>query len=282
MLNSLALLLVVPGSPAPSLPVESNVVPEPVVPVESLALPEPAPLARALFLPQDEEADEGWTGNVDLGATLSSGNSDIITASAQVRAQKEWDVNRLTYKGQWTFAEQKDTNGNNQVTQRNWTTGLKYDRFFDEKTYGYAAVRLDNDDIGSLHLRQTYSAGLGHKFADKEEYKFDGEAGVAYVDENYFSSNTGMNQDDDEYVALRVAYDLFYQINENWQFLQTVELFPSVSFSEFNGIKDSRLKTDLTENMYFQLQWIARYNNNAPTGATSTDSLWLVSLGWTF
>jgi putative salt-induced outer membrane protein YdiY len=271
MLTSIALLFLAPGGPAALLDAPAP-----------LPLPaEPAALTRSLFLPDGADAPM-WSGSVDLGATLSGGNTDSITAAAQSSAKREWDEHRLTLKAGWNFAEQNDNVGNTNITQRNWFGSGKIDHFYNEQTYSYASVKLENDDIADLHLRQTYSVGLGHKFYDEDDLKLDGEAGVAYVDENYRSAMLPVKQGDDEYIALRFAYDLMKMLSEHWTFLQTVEMVPSVSFSEFNGVMDSRLRNQMSENLYFQLQWIAKYNNNAPTGSTSTDSLWLLSLGWTY
>lgn len=280
MFTSLAVLALLPGSPLAGPP-------------DAAAPATPAPaspaLARRLYLLQDEEAEAAeeppaWHGSVDLGASTSNGNSQVITAAASALAQKEWDDNRVTFKGNWAFAEQQDNaTGQNSVTKRQWTGSGKYDRFWNEKTYWYASAKYDNDDIALLHLRQTYSLGVGHKFADDEDYKLDGELGLAYVDENYFSSTfVNGSQADDEYIAFRAAYALFWQISEDWVFLQDVELFPGVDFSDFNGTKDSRLKHSLTENMYFQVQWLVKYSNTNAPGTASTDTLWAVALGWTY
>ena len=271
MLITYAFLFVMPGGPAALLEApEFNLLPL-----------NPPALARALFLPDDAE-DSGWTGSVDVGATLSSGNSDILTGSVQTAHEKTLGKHRLTLKAGWAFAEQSNaTTGLTSVSQRNWFGSGKLDHFYSDETYSYASVKVENDDIANLNLRQTYSAGLGRKFVDEDDFKFEGEAGLAYVDENYATTGA-VAQADDEYFALRLAYDLFKQLTDSWTFLQSVELVPSLSFSEFNGIADSRLRNQMSENLAFQLQWIAKYNNNAPAGSASTDSLWLVSLGWTY
>ena len=234
-------------------------------------------LAPSLYTVQDD-GDGEWHGNVALGASTSNGNANVTTASASAEGIKEWDIHRVTLRGGWNFAQQEDqTTGASEVTQRRWNGFAKYDRFLDELTYLYASLAVENDDIAALHLRQIYSLGAGHKFADDEDYKLDGEAGLAYVDENYFGS-----VDDDEYTALRLAYALFYRISENTTFRQNAEMFPSLDFSEFNGTLDSRIKVNMTDKMFAMLQWIARYNNNAPPGTGSTDNLWILSVGWEF
>ncbi len=263
-----------------SAPPVEPVSPAPVVEADPLTAPvaePPASLAAPLYRAQDEP-DEDWHGTVGLGATITSGNSDIVTASASAGGKKEWDSNRVTLKGSWSFAQQEDTTtGGTDVTQRQWRGMAKYDRFFDERDYGFGSLTLENDDIAFLNLRSIYSVGVGRKFKNEEDLKLDGEVGLAFVDENYVGKAA-----DDEYFALRLASDLDYQVSENTKFLQTAELYPSLDFSEFNSIVDSRLKINMTDATYMQIQWITKYNNNAPPGTGSTDNLWILSLGWEY
>lgn len=254
-------------------------------PLAAPAAAEPATVATAAADPAalpapatTDEPDETWNGSVNLGATISGGNADVVTASAAAEGKKEWEKNRVTLRANWAFAQQEDnTTGVTDVTQRRWTGMGKYDRFWSERSYGLATVSLVNDDIADLHLRSMYGVGAGHKISVEEDFKLDGEAGVSWVDENYFGT-----ADDDDYFALRLAYDLDKKLSETTRFQQTAEAFPSLDFSEFNGTLDSRVRVSLTDKMFAQVQWIARYNNNAPPGTGSTDNLWILSLGWEF
>ncbi len=254
----------------------------PSTPVEAAALPTPVePLAESLYLFDD--AEPVWKGSVNLGATISNGNTDTVAASVTTDAVKEWDDERLTLKAAWNYAEQGDTvtDGTN-VTQRRWNASGKFDHFYSEETFAYASVSAENDDIAFLHLRTIFGAGVGRKFIQEETLKFEGEAGLAFVQEDYFSTPAGTPKADDDYLALRFAYALEKIISETTTFTQTMEAYPSVTFSEFNGVLDSRLKTKLSETMNAMIQWIARYNNNAPGGIGSTDTLWIFSLGWEY
>ena len=267
MFITTAILLLAPSTPA--------VTPEAAAPLE--------PLAAPLYLLQDEAPK--WAGSVNLGATISSGNTDSISAYANTEHQKEWDMNRLTLKASWLFAEQDSTVGGvttSSVTQRRWNASGKFDHFYNDADYAYASVSLENDDIAKLHLRSIFGLGVGRKFIQEEDLKFEGEAGLAYVQENYASSPAGVKDADDDYAALRLAYNLEKVISETTTFTQTAEAYPSLGFSEVNGTLDSRLKTKLSDSMNAMIQWIAKYNNNAPTGIGSTDSLWIFSLGWEY
>jgi len=267
MFITTAILLLAPSTPAAT--------PEAAAPLE--------PLAAPLYLLQDEAPK--WTGSVNLGATISSGNSDNISAYVDTDNQKEWDKERLSLKASWLFAQQATTAAGvttTDVTQRRWNASAKYDHFISEKFYEYASINLENDDLAQLHLRSIVGLGAGYKFIQEEALKFEGEAGLAYVQENYASTGAGIADADDDFTALRLAYKLEKVISETTTFTQTAEAFPSLGFSEVNGTLDSRLKTKLSDSMNAMIQWIAKYNNNAPVGVGSTDSLWIFSLGWDY
>lgn len=256
------------------------------VPAEPVPAPAAAPLAAGPIEapapgipdPPPEDADGKWHGSLDLGASVASGNSDTVSASASSTSKKEWEMNRVTLKASWNFAQQEDEiTRSTDVTQRRWSAMGKYDRFWTARNYAFGSVAAENDDIADLHLRTIYATGVGRKLLIEEDLKLDGEAGISWIDEDYVGQ-----VDDDHFFALRLATDLDYTISENTKFLQTAEMFPSVDFSEFNGTLDSRLRINMTATMFAQIQWVARYNNNAPPGTGSTDNLWIASLGWTY
>ncbi len=269
----LLLFVHVPSELVSSAPVAQ---PAPALAEALLATATPAPASSADFTPPPvEDVDENWHGAVAIGASVSSGNSDTISSSASADGKKEWEMNRVMLKANWNFAQQEDDlTGGTDVTQRRWYGQGKYDRFFDERNYWFSSVSAENDDIADLHLRMIYSTGLGRKLIVEEDLKLDGEAGISWVDENYFGQ-----VDDDDFFALRLATNLDYTVTENTTFLQTAEMYPSLDFSEFNGALDSRLRINMTDKLFAQLQWVARYNNNAPPGTGSTDNTWIVSLG---
>ncbi len=248
----------------------------------SVALPVPAPTGFVLSEPTpttvaladpDGPVMNKWTGAVNAGASISSGNTDATNASAGADAEYRREKDRTTLKFQWNYAEDEDT-----VTQRRVYGSAQYDYFISDKTYALAQTSGEYDTKANLDLRATLGVGVGQQFRDDEKWKLSGEAGLTYFDENFVGS-----VDDDSYVAARLAYGVEYKAIEKWLLSQTGQVFPSLEDSDDIYAKlDTKARVSLTEKMFAQVEWIYSWDNTPATGADRVDNLYLFTLGWSF
>lgn len=237
--------------------------------VEAQAAAEPA---------KEEEKLPKWSGSVTAGASISTGNSEITTASFDAAVERKGENDRITGKTYYNYSEQEDaTTGDSDVTQRRAGASLKYDYFFTKKFYGLATASIEYDRIADLDTRRTVGLGAGYQFRDDEKVKYGLEAGLNYVEEGHDLI------DDEEFVAARVASDLKWKVREGVDIEQFTEVFQSLEDSDdFFGKADSRAKFSLTEKMYASLQWLINYDNTPSTGKHHTDNLIVMGLGWSF
>jgi putative salt-induced outer membrane protein YdiY len=232
----------------------------------------PAPL-------QDEEAapegpDGKWTGAFTVGANISSGNTEATNASATFDAVSETEEERWTVGLNWAFASE-DGSG---VTQRQIAGRGQYDRFIDEHSYYFGNLSLTNDLAAALDLRSTLGVGYGRQFRNDATWKIKGEAGLSYVDENFV-----VDEDDANYVAVRLAYALDWVKSARWTFGHSGEVLPSLDDSQdIYSRTDTRAKAKLSENMFAQFQWIWDWDNSPAMGKQKSDHLYLITIGWTF
>lgn len=216
-----------------------------------------------------------WTGSVALNASSSDGNTDKNTIGASIQAENKGEKDRWSGQLLWNYADEKGVG----VTQRRTYGQLKYDYFFDPKMYAWGAISGENDFASALDLRMTLSAGLGYQFRDDKQWKVQGEAGLAYVDENFETAG-----DDQEYLAARLAYKADYTAEDGkWSAGQWGEIFPSLEQgSDMSARVDTHGRLNLTDTMFAQAQWIFSWDNTPATGADRVDNLYLLSLGWSF
>jgi putative salt-induced outer membrane protein YdiY len=247
-----------------------------LTPPASLAAPAPAAHVAPALAPvvQDEEEPLGeWHGSVGLGFTWQGGNTrrTNLNFSADARYRREKD--RTTASVVMTKAQEDGS-----TTDRKIYAAVKYDYFIAERTYLYAKASGEKDKSADLDLRWILSAGVGQQLYDSETFKLDGEAGLSYVDESYDDSD-----DDESYLAARLAYDWAYVPNETWNAAQTGEIFPSLEDSkDISSRLDTRGRLNLTERMFAQAQWIWTWDNTPASGAHHSDQTVLLTLGWTF
>lgn len=224
--------------------------------------------------PQEAAPDEGpkWTGSLTAGATTTSGNTDITTGIVLFDAVRAGEDDRYTLRGWWNYAEQSGT-----LSERNVGASLKYDYFASEKMYYLAIAGAKSDSIAKLDSRTYLGAGAGYQFRDDEEIQFLAEGALTSISESF---STGA---DDSYLALRLATTLGWQVSKTTRFDQILEAYPSLEEStDFTGKADHRLRTDISESFYTQLQWIYDYDNTPAAGSERADQKLVFGVGWSF
>lgn len=235
---------------------------------------EPPPLFAAILEDPPPPVMHRWTGAVSAGASISSGNTDKETASATGDVEYRREKDRTSFNLLWNYSSEDGIG----VTERRVYGMGKYDYFLSKRAYALASLSGEYNYAAQLDLRSIASVGAGYQFLETATSKLSGEAGLAYVDESYFSS-----ADDAEYVAARLAYKLDFKFGEKVELAQTGEVVPSLEDSEDVSSKlDTRLQLTLTKAMFAQLQHLWTWDNTPATGADRSDHLLLLSLGWKF
>ena len=267
-----------------------------------------SPLMEPLFLQEeatpaaDENPDAApepkptaWEGTVAINASQSYGNSDISAAGVNIDATREHKkddgVNvddRWTFAGAINYNENTQGSGDTEVTvlQRRRSADLQYDKFLSPKSYLLAQTGIADDTEASLDGRWTVGIGYGYQFRDTEIWKISSEAGVSYVNEDYTTTNS------EDFTALRLAYSVEWTGSKKWSWSHAGEVFPSTDGmgdkdQDIYGKFDTRVKMNLTESMFAQLQSLVDYDNTPSTDATGKeldriDHLLLLSVGWSF
>lgn len=221
-----------------------------------------------------------WTGQVNAGFTLTTGNSETRQANASAEAQYAREKDRITLGFLWVYGDNKNDPVTNDWTlvDRKTFGRAKYDYFFSEMTYAYGMGTAEGDLLQDISLRWTGGAGLGHQYVNTDTLKFGVEAGVSYIDTDY---NNPASTDTED-VAVRIATNAAYKMNDTWSFLHTLEAYPSTeNKDDFYGRSDLRAAAALSENMLLSLQWVVDYDNT-PAQPERVDQRYLLSLGWKF
>lgn len=250
----------------------------PVTAVEALPAPDSAPVL------QDPVAkpEPKWTGSVTVGGVLTTGNSETRQGNAEASAEYRREKDRFSLGFLWTYAEERNSTPDWNLTDRKTGGRFQYDYFLSEKTYLLAQVSGENDHQAAVELRTTIGVGAGHQFLENETWKFAAEAGLTAVDNDY-AEVTGVASSDTSYVAARLAANTDWNCSKSWTFTHRLALVPSLEDSnDFNAHSELAAKLTLTENMLAQLLWVLDYDKSPATGKDTTDNRYLLSVGWKF
>jgi putative salt-induced outer membrane protein YdiY len=245
----------------------------------------PIALTEVAYInPPPEVTGEGVStaGRANLGITSNRGNTDndglFYDAETVIRSM----ANRFTIGA---LGARKAENG--KETERNNRAWFKYDHFLTKQWYAYANTDFEEDKFKDLNLRSTIGVGSGYQFFDTKELSLALEGGLSYVDSDYKEPEpdpvTGILPDDaDEgYAAgrwgIRYAQILFGKT----EFFHVDEGLVSVEDPGDLIIRaQTGLRFPLIPNLNATLQYNIDWQNNAPEDTESTDSSYIVSVGY--
>ena len=219
-----------------------------------------------------------WNGALVAGGLLSRGNSNTESLNVSIEATRRSADDRLSASAGYVYSRQEDPDdGEKTTTADNWFGAGKYDYFFSEKLYGFAAVRVEHDTVAGLELRLTPSVGVGYQWVERPDLNFSTDAGLAWVYEDYDGG------DSEEHVAARLAYHFDTKINDKVAFLHNLEYLPSLEdLSDFNVIADAAVRTTLTKTMFAEVKVEWRHDATPAPDARKNDQRFLLGVGWTF
>jgi putative salt-induced outer membrane protein YdiY len=188
------------------------------------------------------------------------------------------EIDRWTLGAGYNFGRQRDPGtGDKTTTTDNYFGAAKYDYFFTPKFYAFGTFRYEHDRIAELDYRLTPGAGIGYQWVETPTFKFDTEAGLAYVVEKYTDGT------DNNFLAARLAYHLKKEINATAAFFHNFEYYPSLErMDDYLIITDAGIRFTLTGQMFAEYKAEFRYDATPAEGASRSDLRHLVGLGWKF
>jgi len=213
-----------------------------------------------------------WHGDLAVGASLQSGNTERLTYSVGFNAKRRFEEDRFEFKFLHNYAEEDD-----KLSARNTYGSMKFDHFFSTKWYGYLVVEMLNDRFKDLNLRTIVGPGVGYQVWDDAKKALRFEGGVSYFSEDL------RDQTDDQYMTARVAANLEYHFTDNLEFTDDFMIFPSIeNFGDYTMRNEATIATALGAGWKLKFSNIFENNNNPPPGIEETDMTWLLALGYAF
>jgi putative salt-induced outer membrane protein YdiY len=213
-----------------------------------------------------------WHGNISLGASQLSGNTDRTAVNAAVVLERKFDGDRFFLRARHNYAEENDS-----VTNRNTFGAIKFEHFFTKKFFGYLGVELLNDSFKDLNLRASVGPGVGYQIWDDDRKALSVEAGVSYFIED---RKTG---EDVKFVTGRVGANLQYHIVDALVFTDNLLFYPSIEqTSDYSLRNEATLSTDIYAGWELRFSNILEYDNQPSPGIQTTDLQWILSLGYSF
>ncbi len=215
-----------------------------------------------------------WSGTVDVGFSLTSGNSDTRTFSAAMRATRKRPKNTIrTYAN---AVQVRDTSSDeSRIRAQSMWAGVKYESDINKKLFAYASTDLEYNKPQELNIRAVIGGGLGYRALRNERIQFDVSAGFT---NNYENFSTGLKRNSAE---ASIGEDFKIRINERVRFTERFVFYPNLTnFGEARALLDASLETDINSWLGWQLSIGNRFNSQ-PVNQTETNDF-ILSTGLRF
>jgi putative salt-induced outer membrane protein len=242
--------------------------------IKRLATHSISPLCAGLLLiaapAQSEEwGDEGWTGFAEVGAVLTTGNTDTETINAKTRVRHEKVTWRHTT--QLEVLRRSEQGG---TTAERYLGNFKSDWKFRPRAYLFGVARHERDRFSGYDYQSSVSAGYGHRVVDTDRTRLEMEAGAGYR-----QSRLEDGERDEEAIA-RGALALEHHITETARFGQDVLVQSGGDNSEVESV--TSVSAAINAKLAMRLTLTAKHNTDVPDDREKTDTITAVSLVYNF
>jgi hypothetical protein len=218
------------------------------------------------------KAPPRWRGNISLGASQQTGNTERKAASVGAEALYKVDSERFTGRLLWNYAKDKDA-----VTAQNTYGLLKYDHFFSKTFYAYVAFEGYNDHFKNWRFRYVVGPGAGYQIWDDEAKFFLVEGGVAYSYEDLY---IGSNKD---YMAARLAADIRYKFGKYLSAGDYLTVFPNLNYGgQYTLRNEAYILSPLGAGWNLKLSNIWNRDSDPSPGYLKDDFQWILALQYSF
>ena len=220
-----------------------------------------------------------WTGNVSAAVTSTHGNTKTEAVSASANLSKRTEKDRTKLSADYARGEQEDPDtGEKSKTEDWWRTRAKYDYFFTKKFFGYLDGRYETDKIAELDRRVIVGGGAGYQWIESENMNFSTEGGLASLYEKYKNEADSTTE-----LSAQLGYNFDKVLAKNLKFIHDLTYYPSLDkFSDYYLTTTGELRANFTEAMFVNFKVILNYDTTPALGSGSTDTKYLLGLGYNF
>jgi len=224
-----------------------------------------------------------WTGEGNLSAATTSGNTDTTNIGLGVELDRETQRWKAALEARADFGE---TDG--EETENRVFTALQLDRQIRDRLYGFARSSYERDAFSGFAFRVFAGAGLGYELltGDRASWSIEGGPGVKIdkIEDRPVIANelglAGAPGETVESVSFVGASNFGYRFNDAVKLTNDTDTIYAEESTQFANIL--AVTADLTKGLSARVSFEVRHDTNPPEGFESTDTASRVSIVYTF
>jgi len=212
---------------------------------------------------------DGLNSEAELGAVLTSGNTETQTINARLKSVYDRDEWRLTLKG----SVYNNADGD-RTTAEKYELSLKGDYKLSDVSYVYGLGEYENDRFSGFKYRLRETAGYGHTLHQSDNLMITGEIGAGGRHSKLVNNGT------EHEAIIRAASNLTWTISKSATLTEdaTVE----AGRSGFVSKSVTALQNEIIGNLSSKIAVTLEHTSQVPDGSKKLDTETAITLLYKF
>jgi putative salt-induced outer membrane protein len=237
-----------------------------------------APVEKDSIVTVRNDVEHFWSGLLDTGLALTSGNSSTLSYTLSTTAVRETPRDKLTVYSTYVYANDNSTPPT-RTTANYFRGGVRGDLNVSPRLFVFALADFETNQLQHLNLRQVYGGGLGYHVIKNDRTTFDVFGGASYDRDSfgqYFLLNplTFFPGQKTNSAEILVGEELHTKIATRTTLSERFVFYPNMSNLgqyryQFNATSATIIKNWLS----WQVTFSDGYLSNPPFGIKSNDLL---------
>lgn len=230
----------------------------------------PAAGAGAVTTGMPDDPVPGWQGEIALGGSRHSGNSETANATAAAVATYAGHAWRHELEGKFDFASDAGD-----TTAQRWLASYQPNYDFSETLYGFGRVEYEDDRFSGFAYQMSETVGLGYRLLREAPLSVTLEAGPGARQSKEAATGEVMHE-----LTARGALKLAWTISEGAKL--TNDTVVTVGEEHTLTTNATALTASLIGDLSLRLSLEVRNNSNPPPDTRPTDTAAKGSLVYAF
>ena len=215
-------------------------------------------------------AEKSWHGEGDLAYNKASGNTQ--SESLLAKLQLVYELERWKHTGQ---LEAVNTSEDGNRSAEAYVLKAQSDYAISETTYGFGAVRYEDNRFSGYDHQASVKTGLGKHIINDGTTVFDLEGGVGYRNSKEQTTGDTLNE-----AILNAAARYHRQLTETTHFEADISTESGKDNTFIEGV--AGLKVKINSSLALKVAYSVKHNTDVPVDTKRTDTLTSVGLNYSF
>lgn len=216
-------------------------------------------------------SESEWEMGIELGATLTSGNTDTQTLKGKLEGGLDYLSGRISYMAQ---LYQKTVDDERSADK--WKVGIKHNIHFTEHSSSFSIFEYARDKFASVKNRATLAAGYTQRLYDNETLSWNADIGPGIV-------KTKMESTKETLHIAHLGSKFTMKLSDTTDFQQILVADFDISGGDNDVYRsESSVSASVVENLKMKVSYAMKFDESVQVANEKLDTETSVSLVYIF